>query len=130
MKGAAQFAPLLSQRCLDIIQPDVMHVNGIDEFRDCLQLARYFGVRASAHAYDGALSRLYALFTQACLPPWSKMENDQIEPIEWDVMENPFTELISLQPSKGIVHLPKGTGIGREINMEIINRYMWDGSAF
>lgn len=130
MKGAAQFAPLLSQRCLDIIQPDVMHVNGIDEFRDCLQLARYFGVRASAHAYDGALSRLYALFAQACLPPWSKMENDQIEPIEWDVMENPFTELISLQPSKGIVHLPKGTGIGKEINMEIINRYMWDGSAF
>lgn len=130
MKGAAQFVPLLSQRCLDIIQPDVMHVNGIDEFRDCLKLARYFGVRASAHAYDGSLSRLYALFAQACLPPWSKMENDQIEPIEWDVMKNPFTDLVSLQPSKGAVHIPKGKGIGTEINMEIVNRYKWDGSAY
>lgn len=130
MKGPAQYVPLLSQRCLDIIQPDVMHVNGIDEFRDCLQLARYFGVRASAHAYDGSLSRLYALFAQACLPPWSKMKNDHIEPIEWDVMENPFTDLVSLQPSKGMVHIPKGKGIGTEINMEIVNRYKWDGSAY
>ncbi|WP_024573601.1 mandelate racemase/muconate lactonizing enzyme family protein, partial [Bacillus subtilis] len=130
MKGPAQYAPLLSQRCLDIIQPDVMHVNGIDEFRDCLQLARYFGVRASAHAYDGSLSRLYALFAQACLPPWSKMKNDHIEPIEWDVMENPFTDLVSLQPSKGMVHIPKGKGIGTEINKEIVNRYKWDGSAY
>lgn len=130
MKGPAQYVPLLSQRCLDIIQPDVMHVNGIDEFRDCLQLARYFGVRASAHAYDGSLSRLYALFAQACLPPWSKMKNDHIEPIEWDVMENPFTDLVSLQPSKGMVHIPKGKGIGTEINKEIVNRYKWDGSAY
>ncbi|KAF1680242.1 MULTISPECIES: mandelate racemase/muconate lactonizing enzyme family protein [Bacillus] len=130
IKSAAQFVPLLSQRYLDIIQPDVMHVNGIDGFRDCLQLARYFGIRASAHAYDGSLSRLYALFAQACLPPWTKMENEQIEPIEWDVMENPFTDLISVQPSKGIVHIPKGKGIGTEINMEIVNRCKWDGSAY
>ncbi|MBD4895203.1 mandelate racemase/muconate lactonizing enzyme family protein, partial [Xanthomonas citri pv. citri] len=61
---------------------------------------------------------------------WSKMKNDHIEPIEWDVMENPFTDLVSLQPSKGMVHIPKGKGIGTEINMEIVNRYKWDGSAY
>lgn len=130
IKGAKQFVPLLSQRGFDIIQPDVMHVNGIDEFRDCLQLARHFGVRVSPHAYDGALSRLYALFSQACLPPWSKMEHNQIEPLEWDVMDNPFTDLVPLQPANGTIDIPAGTGIGTEINMDLINHYTWDGSAY
>ncbi|MCI4139917.1 mandelate racemase/muconate lactonizing enzyme family protein, partial [Bacillus vallismortis] len=56
--------------------------------------------------------------------------SDQIEPIEWDVMEKPFTDLISLQPSKGMVHIPKGIGIGLDINMDILSRYKWDGSAY
>jgi D-galactarolactone cycloisomerase len=130
LKNAVQFIPILRQGALDIIQPDSMHVDGVEEFRTTLQLARYFGLRSSPHAFDGSLSRLYALFAQACLAPWSKMQGDQIEPVEWDVMENPFNKIVPIQPIAGSVTLPTGIGIGVELDNEMIESYRWDGSYY
>lgn len=130
LKNGKQFVALLREGAIDMIQPDTMHGEGIDGYRNSLQLAREFGVRVSPHAFDGALSRLYALFAQACLPAWSKMEQEGIEPVEWDEMENPFTQLIPLTPVAGMVSIPEGVGIGVELNKEIIERYRWDGSTY
>ncbi|WP_046175325.1 mandelate racemase/muconate lactonizing enzyme family protein [Domibacillus indicus] len=130
LKGAREFLPLLCQNTFDIIQPDLLHGEGVDDFRSTLQLARHFGIRVSPHSYDGALSRLYTLFAQASLAGWSKMDGESIEPVEWDVMENPFSELISLKPVNGYVSIPSGTGTGIEINTDIIKAYLWDGSAY
>lgn len=130
LKSAAKFLPLLREGGLDIVQPDVMHQDGIDGYRDTLQLSRHFGLRCSPHAFDGILSRVYAIFAQACLSPWSKMDDHNIEPVEWDVMENPFTELLSIKPSGGYVSVPKGIGIGLEFNMEQIQGLLWDGSIY
>lgn len=127
---ATKFIPLLRQSALDIIQPDVMHHKGIDAFRTTLAMGREFGMRCSPHTYDGALSRLYAIFAQACLAPWSKMQGDSIEPVEWDVMENPFTSLLSLKPERGQVTVPTGRGIGVEIDEEKIRAHLWDGSLY
>ncbi|UFJ41945.1 mandelate racemase/muconate lactonizing enzyme family protein [Brevibacillus humidisoli] len=130
LKNARQFLPLLMEGALDMIQPDTMHHDGLDSYRDSLQLARQFGVRASSHAFDGALSRLYAIFAQACLPPWSKMEESGIEPVEWDVMENPFTRLFSLRPVKGAVQVPDGIGLGVEVDQEMLKAFRWDGRIY
>ncbi|MBD1379980.1 mandelate racemase/muconate lactonizing enzyme family protein [Metabacillus arenae] len=130
LKTTAQFLPLLKEGAIDIIQPDVMHVNGINEYRETVQLSRSFGVRSSPHSFDGPISRLYSLFVQACLPPWSKMDHEQIEPVEWDVMENPFTSLLSVQPTNGIVKIPDEIGIGAEIDMDKLKKYQWDGTIY
>jgi D-galactarolactone cycloisomerase len=127
---SAQYLPLLKQGAIDIVQPDPMHAEGIDGYRNNLELARQFGLRVSPHSFDGALSRLYALFAQACLPPWSKMDGERIEPVEWDVMENPFTRLIDLQPVGGEVSVPQGAGIGVELDLDVINATRWDGSVY
>jgi D-galactarolactone cycloisomerase len=129
-KKASQFLPLLTQGAIDMIQPDVTHVPSIDSYREILSLARHFGIRVSAHAYDGILSRLYALFAQATLPPWSKMVGENIEPVEWDVMENPFTTLISLTPVQSEITIPTGPGLGVEFDMEKLNAYRWDGLTY
>ncbi|NLJ34549.1 MAG: mandelate racemase/muconate lactonizing enzyme family protein [Firmicutes bacterium] len=129
IKSAVGFLALLQQGALDIIQPDPAHTGGLDEYRHILGLARSFGVRVSPHSFDGALSRYYALLAQACLPPWSKMAQDDIEPVEWDVMENPFTALVPLKPKGGQIHLPSGRGLGLELDEELICHYRWDGSS-
>ncbi|MFY0545303.1 mandelate racemase/muconate lactonizing enzyme family protein [Brevibacillus sp. H7] len=126
----AQYLPLLKHGAVDIIQPDPMHAEGMDGFRANLQLARQFGLRVSPHVFDGSLARLYALFAQACLPPWSKMDAEPVEPVEWDVMENPFTQLFELTPENGRVKIPQGPGIGVEPNWDIINATRWDGSSY
>jgi D-galactarolactone cycloisomerase len=128
--NATQFVPLLREGALDIIQPDTMHIDGVEEFRNTLHLARIFGLRCSPHAFDGSLSRLYALFAQACLAPWSKMKEDQIEALEWDVMENPFNQIVPIKPVSGSVAVPTGIGIGVELDHEIIEAYRWDGGHY
>jgi D-galactarolactone cycloisomerase len=125
-----QFTTLMREGSLDIIQPDPMHMKGIDTYRDTLQIARYHRIRVSPHAYDGILSRVYALFAQSCLPAWSKMAGDEIEPVEWDVMENPFTSLLPLQPMNGMVTLPGGIGLGMKIDPRQLEPLLWDGTSY
>ncbi|WP_025025522.1 mandelate racemase/muconate lactonizing enzyme family protein [Caldalkalibacillus mannanilyticus] len=129
-KSVKEVLPLLQQGALDILQPDPMHLGGIEEYRHSLQLARTFGIKVSPHSFDGILSRLYAIFAQACLVPWSKMNEEDIEPIEWDVMENPFNRLIPLQPSAGKVRVPTGIGIGVSIDVELLQKYSWKGEIY
>ncbi|ERM19325.1 mandelate racemase/muconate lactonizing enzyme family protein [Brevibacillus laterosporus] len=124
------FHNLCQLGAIDIAQPDPMHEDGIDGYRHTLSTVRSFGYRVSPHVFDGALTRLYALFAQACLPAWSKMTGDEIEPVEWDIMENPFAKLIPLSPHQGMVTLPKGVGLGIEIDTDILAHYSWDGSIY
>ncbi|MGG1661663.1 mandelate racemase/muconate lactonizing enzyme family protein [Brevibacillus sp. NRS-1366] len=126
----AQFLPLYKQGAIDIAQPDLLHTEGIEDFRTHLQIARQFGFRVSPHSFDGGLARLYTMFAQSCLLAWTKMDAEPIEPVEWDVMENPFTYLFPVHLSNGKVKLPDGIGIGVEPNWEIINAMRWDGSAY
>lgn len=130
LQSSKAFLPFLSENAMDIIQPDVNHHTGVDGYRHTLALARTFGVRVSTHTYDGALSRLYSAFAHACLPEWSKMNGEAIEPIEWDMMENPFNELLSTTLEKGHLTIPTGKGIGLEMNEELIERYRWDGRIY
>lgn len=124
------YLPLFERGAIDIAQPDLMHMEGIENYRILLQVARQYGFRVSPHAFDGCLSRLHMMFAQACLNNWSKMEADPIEPVEWDVMENPFSGLFPISPVNGYVQIPTGTGIGLEPDWELINAMRWDGSAY
>lgn len=130
MESAADFLPILTQHALDFITPDPLHVTGIDGYRETLRLARNFGIRTTPHTFDGALTRLYAIFAQACLEAWSKMGTDAIEPVEWDAMDNPFTKIIPVYPSDGEIAIPSGNGIGTEIDIEMLEFYQWDGSSY
>jgi D-galactarolactone cycloisomerase len=130
LREPRQFLSFLQAESLDIIQPDPMHLGGIDPFRDTLQLARYKGGRVSPHTYDGILSGLYAIFAQSCLPDWSKMEGESIEPVEWDWMENPFHSLLPIEPVQGVVIVPKGIGIGIEWDEKQLEAFRWDGAVY
>src|SRR5690606_17792892 len=129
LKSSKDFAPFLSENAIDIIQPDVNHHMSIDEYRHSLALARTFGKRVSSHTYDGALSRLYSAYAHACLPAWSKMNGEEMEPLEWDMMENPFTELFSINIAHGQIKVSNGKGIGCEVDETVLKKYEWDGST-
>ncbi|WP_202081167.1 mandelate racemase/muconate lactonizing enzyme family protein [Caldalkalibacillus salinus] len=127
---APDFIPLLSKVGVDIFQPDIGHHEGLDEYRTTVNMVRAHGRRVSPHAFDGGLSLLHALCIQCCLPSSSKMGGDDIEPVEWDVMENPFHDLIPIKPRNGVVHVPKGIGLGVELNQKLLQQYAWDGSLY
>jgi D-galactarolactone cycloisomerase len=58
------------------------------------------------------------------------MEGEELEPVEWDVMENPLTEVIPIAPANGYVKIPTGTGLGIELDMDLLHRFRWDGSVY
>jgi D-galactarolactone cycloisomerase len=118
------------QGALDVIQPDPAHMGGVENFLDTIRMARHLGVRVSPHAFDGILSRLYAVLAQSCLPPWSKMAGEGVEPVEWDAMENPLSNLLPVQPVGGRVRIPDGPGIGVEIEPRSLQQYVWDGTIY
>nr|WP_306812695.1 mandelate racemase/muconate lactonizing enzyme family protein [Paenibacillus soyae] len=129
-KKAVQYLPLLTDNALDIATPDILHLTGLDEYWSAIRLAQSFGVRVSPHCYDGALTRLYAIFAQACLVPWNKMKPDVVDPVEWDAMDNPINGLLPIQPVHGQITVPQGHGIGVEIDREKLSAYKWDGSIY
>lgn len=130
LKSVHEIVSLLTKQSLDIIQPDPEHLGGIDAFLLALQLSRQIGIRVSPHTYDGALSRLYAVLAQACLAPWTKMLDDLIEPVEWDVMDNPLNQIVQIQRDRDHVLIPQGIGIGVQIDQELLHHYLWDGSSY
>lgn len=125
------FFQAIRQQALDILQPDPLHLGGIDAYLDVIKLARAAKLRVSTHTFDGALARYYALIAHACVPPWSKMNaKESVEPIEWDVMDNPFTSLLPLQLHRGNVQIPDGAGLEITIDEDILHHYRWDGSRY
>jgi L-alanine-DL-glutamate epimerase-like enolase superfamily enzyme len=130
IENAADLIPILIQHALDYITPDPLHIAGIDSYRETLNFARSFGIRVTPHTYDGTLSRLYAIFAHANLESWSNIGTDSIEPLEWDVMDNPFTKIVPIHPLNGDVAIPYGIGIGIEIDLEMLAFYYWDGSNY
>lgn len=130
METCAEYISVLTQQALDFLTPDSLHMTGIDEYQATLRMARSFGVRITPHAYDGALTRLYAIMAQACLEPWGKLQPDAIEPVEWDAMDNPFTSVLPLPLSNGFVTVPEGQGIGLEPDLDMLTHYRWDGSVY
>lgn len=130
LRGLEEFLPFLRANGLDLLQADPLHHDDLEAYRSTLAASREFGVRCSPHTFDGALSRLYALMAQALLPAWSKMPGQEIEPVEWDVMENPFTQLFFIPLQNGYATMPQGPGIGCEPDMAIIRAYAWDGGMY
>jgi D-galactarolactone cycloisomerase len=45
-------------------------------------------------------------------------------------MENPLTEVIPIAPINGYVKIPTGTGLGIELDMNLLHRFRWDGSVY
>ncbi len=130
LQNSKDFVPLLSENAIDIIQPDINHHASIDDYRHSLALARTFGKRVSSHTYDGSLSRLYCAYAHACLPAWSKMSGAEVEPLEWDMMENPFSEMVTFSIVNGKIIIPNEPGIGLELDLERMRFYQWDGSTY
>jgi D-galactarolactone cycloisomerase len=124
------FLPFLRKKGLDLIQPDPVHMGGMDEYRNTLQMGRCFGIRVSPHTFDGFLSGWYAILAQSCLGSWSKMKGETVEPVEWDVMECPWNQGWPIQPKNGVIPIPEGVGVGVDWDIREWERWKWNGMSF
>lgn len=113
------FKQLLMDGYVDIIQPDLSHAGGILEVKKIAAMAEAFDVAVAPHCPLGPIALASCLQLDACTP------NAIIQEQSLGIHYNQGSDLLDYlqDPSvfvydKGFVAIPKGPGLGIEVNEE------------
>jgi D-galactarolactone cycloisomerase len=120
------FRPLIAERLVDILQPDVCAAGGISECKKIADMANAFGVRVNPHVWGTAVGLAASLQLIAALPH-NPPGLHPIEPLlEFDCSEHPLRMAVVREPIEqvgGWVEVPQGPGLGIEIDRAALARY-------
>ncbi|WP_404452268.1 galactonate dehydratase [Virgibacillus necropolis] len=113
------FKQMLMDGVVDIIQPDLSHAGGILEVKKIATMAETFDVAVAPHAPLGPINLAASLQVDACTP------NCIIQEQSLGIHYNKGSDLLDylvdptvFEYESGSVSMPKGAGLGIEINEE------------
>src|SRR5215210_5754905 len=120
------FRRLLTERLVDIAQPDTCAAGGLSECKKIADMAAAFGVRYVPHCWGTGIARAAALQLLAVLPhnPPGLHANEPL--LEFDMSEHPIRDAVTTEPivqEGGWVRVPSGPGLGIEIDRAALERF-------
>lgn len=123
-----EFNILISQRCVDIVQPSIANVGGLREAKRIAFLAQLSNLRIAPHVWGNGLNLAIGCHFAASLPGWPHTDHPAYPSfIEFDIgTDNPLRDHMLKQPieySGSHVDLPHGPGFGVEIDWDAIEQY-------
>jgi D-galactarolactone cycloisomerase len=120
------FRPVLVDRAIDILQPDVCAAGGLSECKKIADMANAFGVRCNPHVWGTGVTLAASLQLIATLPH-NPPGLHPIEPLlEFDQSEHPIRMAVLERPivqRDGWVEIPSGPGLGVEIDRDAVERF-------
>ena len=120
------FRPLIAERLVDILQPDVAAAGGISETKKIADMASAFGVRLNPHVWGTAVALAASLQLIAALPH-NPPGLHPIEPLlEFDQSEHPIRMAVVHKPivqKGGWVEIPDRPGLGIDIDRAALAKY-------
>jgi L-rhamnonate dehydratase len=122
--GRRAFQRLIQECRLDVIQPDISRAGGLTETRKIATLAQDANIRLVPHAFKTGILLSACLHLIASSPDTELLEYSvSTSPIRNDLLIKP------IRPVNGYVQVPKGDGLGIEVNPEVIAKYQvnWEG---
>lgn len=124
---AFDFLRLLEGGCIDVAQPDVCTVGGLDESRRIADLCRLHNVRVAPHIWGSGLGLATGIQFAASLPPHPHSEFEPVPTfVEYDVGDNRMRDGIlkkPLRPNKdGWFEVGEAPGLGIEVDMAAVER--------
>ncbi len=125
------FRELIARRCVDILQPEVLSLGGVTEFRKVVALATTWGVPIIPHVWGSAVAIALNLHLVASLPDFPGSLTPVQPMLEYDTTPNPLRELLAREPlgvleqvaKQGYVVVPEKPGLGVELDDGIVQRY-------
>lgn len=115
------FRPYLEACAIDIAQPDVAHCGGITELRKIASFVETYDVALAPHCPLGPIA------LAACLQIDAVAHNFVIQEMSWQMHYNKGADLMTyvVDPAvfavaDGYVQVPKGPGLGVQINEELV----------
>ena len=120
------FRPLIAERLVDILQPDVCAAGGISECKKIADMANAFGVRVNPHVWGTGVALAASLQLIAALPH-NPPGLHPVEPLlEFDRSEHPIRTAVLREPierHRGWVEIPQGAGLGIEVDRAALARF-------
>lgn len=127
------FRDVISERLLDVVQPDVCKCGGLSEARAIANLARTWNVRLSPHTWGGAIGQAATLQLLASIPDYPHTEHASA-PLwfEFDRGSNRLRENLLEEPFRlqdGYLSIPDEPGLGVEVDVEAVEALRMDGGT-
>jgi L-alanine-DL-glutamate epimerase-like enolase superfamily enzyme len=117
--GLAGFRDKITQRAVDIVQPDVIWTGGITVCRKIAALAQAYGLPVIPHVFSSAVALVANMHFIASLPNGGLVEFDQnVNPLRSDLFEEP----IDIQ-GDGSIAMSDRPGLGVRLNERTVERY-------
>jgi D-galactarolactone cycloisomerase len=120
------FRPLITERLVDILQPDIAAAGGISETKKIADMANAFGVRVNPHVWGTGVALAASLQLIAALPH-NPPRLYPIEPLlEFDQSEHPIRMAVLGEPivqKDGWVEIPDRPGLGIEIDRAALAKF-------
>ena len=135
--GEAEFArwgfrQLIEGRCVDVLQPETCGLGGISEYLKVLALAHSHFVPVVNHVWGSAVAVAMNLHLLAAMPDLPGGAHPVQPMLEYDTTPNRFREELLKEPlsilrqvkqNGGWVGLPKGPGLGIEIDFDFVKSF-------
>ncbi|HLG51546.1 MAG TPA: galactonate dehydratase [Chloroflexota bacterium] len=108
------FRPLLEQRLVDVIQPDLCHAGGITECKKIAAMAEAYYIQVAPHSPQGPVSTAAAAHLAMAIPNFQILEYVHSQPWRDRVLKEPW-------PVKaGHLVVPERPGLGVELDEDAI----------
>jgi len=126
------FRQLIEGRCVDVLQPETCGLGGITEYLKVLALAHSHFVPVVNHVWGSAVAVAMNLHLLAALPDLPGGAHPVQPMLEYDTTPNRFREELLKEPigvlkqvkeNGGWVGLPKGPGLGIEIDFDFVKNF-------
>jgi D-galactarolactone cycloisomerase len=125
------FRELISRRCVDIVQAELLGLGGITEFRKVLALATTWGIPIIPHVWGSSVAVALSLHVVASLPDYPGALTPVQPLLELDTTPNPLRELVAQEPlcveeqvaKHGFISVPEKPGLGVDLNLDVVRRF-------
>lgn len=129
--GEAEFTrfgykQLITQRAVDIIQPDICATGGLTEGRRIADMARTWHIRCIPHVWGTAIGRVASLHFIASLSPTPPALFPQEPLLELDLTPHPLRDEVVFNPPEivdGWVAVPQEPGLGVDVNETFLEKH-------
>jgi len=118
-----EFMDLMDRGKVNVVQPDISRAGGITELRRIGQMANDRGVLMIPHCWKTGISIAANLQLLSTLPnsPYLEFSQPPRSPLRYELLKHDFAV------HDGFVDVPKGPGLGIELNENILEKYRVDG---
>lgn len=120
------FAPLCSERLVDVVMPDIVHCGGILEMKKIAALAETFRVDVSPHNPQSEVSTLASLHVCMCTPNCTLLEIGSGQDPFWnDLFYGGY-----FRYEKGFAAPPERPGLGIDLDETVAARYPYEEKSW